>query len=245
MEIPKIIHYCWFGGGQIPEENQAYIQEWKRVCPDYEIRKWDESNYNIKKIAFMREAAATKNWTFIADYARFDIINTYGGIYLDVDVQTINNYDEFLHLCSFWGMEKDFDRQLYVNPGLGFGSIPNNPILNDLLKLYQVIHFDEKNIVGSPALLRDFFETRGFVQKNRLQEFDFGNIYPVDFFAPLDCFGSLKTTKNTVSIHHYLGSWFTDPTPERTMLYRKCVYLFGRKIGEYVFYVLRRFKGID
>ena len=91
MAIPKVIHYCWFGDGQIPEENQAYIDEWKMICPDYRIIKWDESNYDVNKVAFMREAAAAKNWAFIADYARFDIINTYGGIYLDVDVQLLKD----------------------------------------------------------------------------------------------------------------------------------------------------------
>ena len=65
MSIPKIIHYCWFGDGKIPEENQAYIDEWKTVCPDYQIIKWDESNYDVNKVAFMREAAAARNWTFL------------------------------------------------------------------------------------------------------------------------------------------------------------------------------------
>lgn len=242
MAIPKIIHYCWFGDGKIPEDNQAYIDEWKTACPDYEIIKWDESNYDINKVAFMREAAAAKNWTFIADYARFDIINTCGGIYLDVDVQVLKNYDWFLELNSFWGIEQDFNRQLYVSPGLGFGSIPNNPILNKLLDYYRNMHFEKNKVVASPIILRELFEKNGFAQKNKIQEFDFGTIFPKDYFAPLNCFGKLKTTKNSVSIHHYLGSWGDDPTPELSRLYKKCVYHFGIKPGEYIFQIILRMK---
>ena len=244
MAIPKIIHYCWFGDGQIPKENQAYIDEWKTICPDYRIIKWDESNYDVNKVAFMREAAAARNWTFIADYARFDIINTYGGVYLDVDVQLLKNHDDYLCLSSFWGMEQDFNRQLYVNPGLGFGSISNNPVLIELLDFYNKMHFDNDKIVASPILLRSFFEQEGFVQKNTIQQFDFGNIFPKDYFAPLDCFGKLKTTANSVSIHHYLGSWINNPENSENILFKKCVYYFGEKMGEYVFQGLKRIKRI-
>lgn len=244
MEIPKIIHYCWFGDGKIPEENQAYIDEWKTVCPDYQIIKWNESNYDVNKVAFMREAADAKNWTFISDYARIDIINTYGGVYLDVDVQLLKNHNDFLSFPSFWGMEQDFNRQLYVNSGLGFGSIPNNPLLIELLEFYSQMHFENDKIVASPILLRNFFEQKGFVQKNRIQQFDFGTIFPKDYFAPLDCFGRLKTTTNSVSIHHYLGSWIKNSENNENKLFKKCVYYFGEKMGEYVFQVLKRIKRI-
>lgn len=242
MAIPKIIHYCWFGDGQIPKENQAYIDEWKTICPDYRIIKWDESNYDVNKVAFMREAAAAKNWAFIADYARFDIINTYGGIYLDVDVQLLKDYENVIDNSSFWGIEKDFNRQLYVAPGLGFGSVPNNPILTDLLKLYKEMHFDKDNVVASPILYRSFFEKRGFIQKDRIQEIDSGVIYPTEYFDTMNCFGKIKITKNSISTHHYLGSWINNPKNSENMLFKKCVYYFGEKPGEYLFQIIRRIK---
>lgn len=244
MAIPKIIHYCWFGDKEIPEENQAYIEEWKSVCPDYQIIRWDESNYDINKVAFMCEAAQSKKWAFVSDYARLDIVNTYGGIYLDVDVQLLKSHDEFLALPSFWGIEQDFKRQLYVNPGLGFGSVPNNSILDELLGFYSHMHFESDRIVASPIILRKLFEQKGFVQKNTIQQFDCGTLFPKEYFAPLDCFGKLKTTSNTVSIHHYLGSWVQNPDNSESMLFKKCVYYFGAKLGEYVFQGLRRIKRI-
>lgn len=244
MAIPKIIHYCWFGDGQIPEENQAYIDEWKSICPDYQIIKWDESNYDINKVAFMREAAKFKKWAFVSDYARIDVVNTFGGIYLDVDVQLLKSYNAFLNHQSFWGIEKDFNRQLYVAPGLGFGSVPNNPILIELLDLYNGMHFDNNNLIAIPVLCRSVFEKRGFVQKNRIQKIDGGVIYPTEFFDTMNCFGKIKITKNSISTHHYLGSWIKKPENNENMLFKKCVYYFGEKTGEYVFQGLKRIKRI-
>lgn len=42
--IPKIIHYCWFGGNPIPVNYQCYIDSWRRLMPDYQIIQWDEKN---------------------------------------------------------------------------------------------------------------------------------------------------------------------------------------------------------
>ena len=40
--IPKIIHYCWFGGNELPDEYKYYIETWKKHCPDYQIKEWNE-----------------------------------------------------------------------------------------------------------------------------------------------------------------------------------------------------------
>ena len=47
--IPKIIHYCWFGGNELGESEQKYIETWRKFCPDYEIKRWDESTIDLSK----------------------------------------------------------------------------------------------------------------------------------------------------------------------------------------------------
>ena len=51
--IPKIIHYCWFGTKQIPPLAKKCIKSWEKYFPDYEIKQWNESNFdiNINKFA--------------------------------------------------------------------------------------------------------------------------------------------------------------------------------------------------
>lgn len=241
MAIPKVIHYCWFGDKPIPPKYQEFINEWRRICPDYEIIKWDEKNYDTNSSTFTQEAFSYKQWAFIADYARFDIVNKYGGIYLDIDVQLLKSFDHLIMNKAFFGIEKNFDHQLYVAPGLGFGAEKNNKVLQGLLKLYEGISFNPDHLVASPILYKPYFEELGFVQKNKIQELSQAKIFPTEYFDSMDCFGKIKITKNTVSTHHYAATWQNNHSNEE-YLFKRCIYLFGNKLGEYVFQVLKHIR---
>lgn len=88
--IPKKIHYCWFGGNPLPEDVKRYIESWKKYCPDYELIRWDESNYDVHKNTYVELAYQNKKWAFLTDYARLDTIYEHGGIYLDADVELVH-----------------------------------------------------------------------------------------------------------------------------------------------------------
>jgi mannosyltransferase OCH1-like enzyme len=86
--IPKIIHWVWFGDkNKIPDQFQQNLESWKRFFPDYEIKCWDESNYDVNKNLFTKEQYKKGNYSFVADFARLDIIHQEGGLYFDVDVE--------------------------------------------------------------------------------------------------------------------------------------------------------------
>ena len=95
--IPKVIHYCWFGRNPLPEPAKRCIEGWQRVCPAYEIREWNEENYDIgSACAFVRDAYRSRKWAFVSDYVRLDVVYRYGGIYLDTDVELLRAPDELL-----------------------------------------------------------------------------------------------------------------------------------------------------
>ena len=85
--IPKTIHYCWFGKNELSDIAKKCINSWRKFCPDFEIKEWNETNYNINSCLFVKEAYEAKKWAFVSDYARLDIIYNEGGIYLDLDVE--------------------------------------------------------------------------------------------------------------------------------------------------------------
>ena len=103
--IPKVIHYCWFGKNELPEDAKRCIASWKKFCPDYEIIEWNETNYDVRKNKYMSDAYDEKKWAFVSDYARIDIIYNYGGIYLDTDVELLRPLDELLKDKMFCGWE--------------------------------------------------------------------------------------------------------------------------------------------
>ena len=70
--IPKIIHYCWFGGKPLPESAIKCINSWKKFFPGYEIKEWNESNYDVTKIPYIKEAYGARKYAFASDCARFD-----------------------------------------------------------------------------------------------------------------------------------------------------------------------------
>lgn len=105
--IPKIIHYCWFGKNPIPKDFQNYIDSWRDKCPEYEIKRWDESNFDITCIEYVKEAYGCRKWAFVSDYARLWIIYHNGGIYLDTDVELISNFDNLLKYDAFLDLREE------------------------------------------------------------------------------------------------------------------------------------------
>lgn len=133
--IPKVIHYCWFGNGEMPEKDKKNIEGWKKINPDYQIMRWDESNYDVNKNAYMSECYSIPKWGFVPDYARTDIIYHYGGFYFDTDVELKKPLDSLLNEKCVMGFEKTDS----VNHGHGFAAEKENPIIKELLDYYDGI----------------------------------------------------------------------------------------------------------
>lgn len=209
--IPKIINYCWFGGNEIPEKDKKCIESWHKYCPDYEIKLWNEDNYDVSKVAYMREAYEAKKWGFVPDYARLDIIYNCGGIYLDTDVEIIKPIDELLYNTGFAAFEDGNSIAL----GLGFGAEKNNELIKLNMEIYERMHFFNEdgsmNKVASPVISKEVFEKYGFKCDNTKQTVNGFTIYPTDFFCPLDFrTNELIISDDTFSIHWYNASWFTE-----------------------------------
>lgn len=207
-KIPKIIHYCWFGGTPFPKLAQKCIASWKKFCPDYEIIEWNESNYDVTKNKYMREAFENKQWAFVSDYARLDIIYENGGIYLDTDVELLKPLDNLLSLTGFIGFEEN--KKLCAT-GLGFGAIPKLPIIKEFRDDYDNINFltadGSFNLTPCPVFQTDILLKKGLCQDNSMQEIEGFTIFPDEYFCPKNWIGQTNITPNTYSIHHFKGLW--------------------------------------
>lgn len=232
--IPKKIHYCWFGGNAIPERDLKCMESWKKFCPDYEIIRWDESNYDITKNRYMKEAYEAKKWGFVPDYARLDIIYEHGGIYLDTDVEIIRNIDDLLENRAFMGFEVGGK---FINFGLGFGAEKNMPLIKELMTdVYSDRPFKigegEFDTTPSPVINTEFLVEKGLERNNTLQEVEGMVIYPVEYFCPIDYTTNiLSKTPNTYSIHHYCASWHEPEEHKIVAIHQKCKRVFGEKAG--------------
>lgn len=223
--IPRVIHYCWFGGKPLPNDIKKYIESWKKKCPNYEIKRWDESNFDISQNKFCESAYNNKAWAFVSDYARLKIIYEYGGIYLDVDVELLKNLDFLLDDRCFIGTQQFGE---FVTTGLGFGAERKNPIVEEMLLKYDSIIFDinEKNKMICPILNNEVLKQHGYKYSDDVICLEDVKVYPKRFFDPYPSGeGEDLMCSDTVSIHHYSASW----TSNKQRWKRRLVNIIGDK----------------
>lgn len=215
--IPKIIHYCWFGGKPLPKKAEKCIESWRKYMPNYEIKRWDETTFDVNIIPYTREAYQAGKYAFVSDYARFWVIYKYGGIYFDTDVEVIASMEEIIGKGSFLGVECQNADKITVNPGLGFGAVAGLDAIKDLLTQYEGLHFintdgsiSYKNIV---EITSEYLLNHGMINTECCQNCAGFTIYPVDYFCPISFeTRQLKITPNTRTIHHFAESWVPRST---------------------------------
>lgn len=217
--IPQIIHYCWFGKTPMSPLVEKCINSWRRFMPQYQIMRWDESNFDINASAFMKDAYRTKMYAFVSDYARYKILESYGGIFLDSDVELIKKIDIIGHYPAMFAINKHVKKNVcFVNPGLFMASEAHFPLLKEVLSYYDSIRFisnENKPCLNfsSPRILTSILVNNyGFqiydkdqILKNEIQ------ILNSDYFDPINprkLWGKkLDITEYTYAIHHGAASW--------------------------------------
>lgn len=216
--IPKIIHYCWFGHGKMSDKTLHYIESWKKHCPDYQLKVWNEDNFDIHVNKFVREAYRNKKYAFVADYARLLALYTEGGIYMDTDVEVIKPLDPLLKNNSFLGFE---DWNL-IQTGI-IGAEKGSEWLKNELDYYDNQSFIKWNgafnITPNTQILSKHFLQYGLDANGKFQNLRNGiAIYPRDYFAPKSYVThTTNITANTYIIHHFADSWKKKSIPEKRL----------------------------
>lgn len=228
--IPKIIHYCWFGGKELGAEEKRYIESWKRRLPNYQIIEWNESNFDVYGNGqYVKEAYEQKKWAFVSDYARLKALYECGGIYLDTDVEIIKSFDDFLDCKAFIGVES-----MYSICTATIGAEKNAVFIRELLDLYKNRKFIIDGIIdntpNSKIIFNYLSEKYQYIyQEEKVQKFENFLLYPEEYFSPINCYTMReKQTANTVSVHRYASTW---KNPKQRMK-DKILVLIARIIGE-------------
>lgn len=207
--IPKIIHYCWFGGNPLPELAVRCIESWKKYCPDYEIVEWNEHNFDVNCNTYCREAYEAKKWAFVSDVARLYALVTVGGIYMDTDVEVLKPLDDFLSCAAFSGFEEE-DR---ISTGI-MAAEKGHPLFTEFLNDYATARFNTEDggmdMTTNVTRISNTCLKYGLQLNNTMQTVNGFTLYPKDYFCPKDFRTKVLTvTENSHTIHHFDGSWLT------------------------------------
>ena len=231
--IPKIIHYCWFGGKPLPKTAIKCINSWKNYFPDFEIKEWNETNYDVEKIPYIAEAYYKKKYAFVSDYARFDILYKFGGVYFDTDVEVIKSFNDILERGAFMGCEADGgEPEINVAPGLGIAAEAGMDIYKEILDYYDNERFlNEDGSINNETVVKKttrILIERGLKNYKGIQKVAGITVYPKEYFNPLkDSTGVMNITENTRSIHWYAKSWIDLKARVRSTITRPFHRLFG------------------
>lgn len=234
--IPKTIHYCWFGGNNLPESAIKCINSWKKFFPDYEIVQWNESNFDVYSIPYTKDAYNAKKYAFVSDYARFWILYNFGGVYFDTDVEVVKSFEDIISSGPFMGVEISVGKETklpVINPGLGIGAEKGMLLYEEMISIYQKLNFYDCNggIQKNTMIpiISQILAREGLICSEDIQSVYSNKIYPVDFFNPYNSLtGQLKVTSNTHSIHWYTASWLS----KQPLWLKKSKQLFHRILSK-------------
>lgn len=206
--IPKLIHYCWFGRGPMPELALKCIESWHRFLPDYEYKLWNEDSFDVNSVPYVKEAYEARKYAFVTDYVRLFALYTEGGIYMDTDVEVLKPYDDLLDLPGFTG----YEGSKHKPPVTGtIASELGGEWVKEQLDTYQGLHFlkpdGSYDLTTNTVRISRIMQEGGFVQDGKKQVYKDMHIFPVEYFCPRQTTGELLITDNTYCNHHFMGSW--------------------------------------
>jgi hypothetical protein len=228
QKIPKTIHYCWFGRKSKPELVEKCIESWKKNLTDYEIIEWNEDNFDIQYCSYVKEAYESGKFAFVSDYVRVHALYTFGGIYLDTDVEVFKPFDDILHHDSFWG----FEQENYIATST-IGAAKRNSLIKMFLDSYQNKKFlyedGSFDSLTNVAIITELLKKKGLKPNGEYQEIKgYGVFYPQTYFSPYDYINCryFKTDK-TYAMHHFYKSWM----PLKKRLKSKTKNLLAKAVG--------------
>lgn len=232
----KKIHYCWFGGKKLPANVKKCIKTWKKWLPDYEIKEWNESNFDINSNQFVKEAYENKKWAFVSDYVRIYALYNEGGIYLDTDVKILKDVSNIVDKEMFLGLEDSG----YVGTAVIGVKEKNNQYVKNILDYYNTLKHFNVDIMynyANPVIITKILNNYNDEKDNKgIRIYDNKiYVYPRDYFYPLSYNYSEKIyTKNTCMVHLFNATWTSRGERRVIGIYRRFGPVFGKKINSFI-----------
>ncbi len=211
--IPKILHYVWMGGNPLTPLAEQCLAFWQEHMPDWKIRQWNESNFDIAAAPqYVRQAYEARKFAFVSDYVRLWALEQYGGVYVDTDVKVLKSYEPLLIDTAFIGFEES---KAHLPGTCVMGCEPHCQWVRDMLALYDGIEFIKPD--GSldmttnvdrmgKVMIKELSSDRYWKQNQYIEKWGL-RIYTHDYFSPITSTRVMRKTKNTYSIHYFAESW--------------------------------------
>lgn len=209
-KIPKIIHQIWIGPKDFPNKYSVWANSWKKFNPSWDYMFWTEVEINKLVLKNQKLYDMSENIGYKSDIARYEILERYGGIYVDTDFECIRPIPE------------DFLNFDFVSCTV----FSNKPEINNAIMMSKVSSRIIKKIISNIKIEKDFKDPIKTIKSSgaiKLTEQYFSLkkeekkeclILPSNYFYPYPNFLINKfndvykfVTSETIGIHHWEMSW--------------------------------------
>ena len=206
--IPRTIHYCWFGRGEMPQLAMDCIASWHKYMPDWNYKLWNEDNFDVDSVPYTHEAYVAGKYAFVTDYVRLYALSTEGGVYMDTDVEILKPLDDLLHLKAF----TSYEGSKHKPPVTGLmASEADGQWVEEQLHAYDGLHFCREDgsldTTTNTQRISAIMKANGFVCDGEKQQYKDLTVFPSEYFCPHQTTGEYLLTENTYCNHHFMGSW--------------------------------------
>ena len=207
--IPKIIHYCWFGGKPMPELPLKCIESWKKFLPEYELRLWNEETFDINSVPYVKEAYEARKFAFVSDYVRLWALEQEGGLYMDVDFEVYKSFDDLMEqYAAFAGYEGSKKNPVMMGV---IAAEPHHSWIQGMMATYADRRFlkEDSSLDMTPntGYFYDWMTKQGFVGDGVEKDWNGVHILPVECFCPGLTTGENLRCEHTYCEHKGLHSW--------------------------------------
>lgn len=216
MSIKKILHFCWFGSVALPSKEVSCIESWKEFFPDYEMKLWNEDNFDFGGCSFAVQAYENKKYAFVSDYARAKVLYEHGGLYLDTDVKVLKNFTDLLD--RYDGIV-GFERKAFIGTAL-IACQPHDPCIGELLEYYETHDFLQNDgsfdNIANVSIFTDIMRAKGLVLGGERQSIAGFEVFNREYFYPKKLSETeFRVMDETVAIHMCSNSWLSERERKR------------------------------
>lgn len=219
IDIPKVIHICWFSGEPFPVEVRACMDSWKRVLPDFRVRVWTRKDAEAIGIEYIDQALAWKKWAFAADVVRFYAVYAEGGVYMDTDIFLYSRFDDVIgrdaEFITFHERCHDGHEDFGLQAAMFMGT-KGNQFCREMLDYYRIRPFlnadGTPDLLISPMRMREVAMRHGYVSEDREMSLDILTVLPTRLLKPRKRF---PRAADTFGEHRVVGSWRRRPLRRR------------------------------
>lgn len=223
--IPKIIHQTW-KHAELPPHFKLLAESWKEFMPGWDYILWtDEMNRNFVAQYYPHYLEKYDSYPKNiqrADAIRYLLLKTFGGLYVDVDFECLENLEVLLKDAEFVaGKEPDSHAAKYWTPYIlcnaFMAAAPDTSFINflcDKLINYPSVEVDSpKDILDStgPFLLTNAYDEYRLKEGIRILESK--DIYPIRQFEKERILNNTmpqemkERINQAYAIHYFYGNW--------------------------------------